>query len=111
MAMNDEMIALLRESDEGVSSAALAERFLKFRSPVERLAHVAVEAILGKDQRCRFGEDDLWHAGPVAQPDQAMPLAETPWAAVSALHHGRDLVHVSIWTVLQIGRASCRERV
>jgi hypothetical protein len=100
MAMNDDMLAYLRDNPEGVPSTALAEHFLKFQSPVEHLAHVAVTAILSKDRRCRLGDDGLWHAVAPVRIESATALDDTPWAAVSAVHHGRELLHVSVWNVL-----------
>ncbi|MBD3239371.1 MAG: hypothetical protein GF331_02210 [Chitinivibrionales bacterium] len=98
--MNDEIIAYLREHPDGVSSRDVAEQFLKFKAPDERLAHVAVNGILGKDRRAELGDDGLWRAREEAAPSRTAALAELPWAAVAVLNDLRRIVHVSAWSVL-----------
>ncbi len=98
--MNDEIIAYLRECAGGVSSRDIAERFLKFKAPDERLAHVAVRGILDKDRRAELGDDGRWRAREEAVSSDTAPLTTLPWAAVALLGDGRRLVHVSAWSVL-----------
>jgi hypothetical protein len=97
--VNELIIAYLRENAQGVGSREIAERFLKFKSPDERLAHLTVKGLLGKDKRCELDAEGRWHA--VAE--QAAPgqptLVELPWLAVNLHSSGRDIAHVSLWTV------------
>lgn len=97
--MNEQIVAYLREHPDGVTSSELAERFLKFKSPDERLAHVAVMGILKSDARCVYGSDGQWTASAAAD-KQDRPLYDLPWTAVSVLADGRRLLHVSAWSVL-----------
>jgi hypothetical protein len=62
--MNDEIIAFIREHPDGITSQAIAERFLKFKNPNKALAETAVSAILSKDARARRSSCDggLWTA-------------------------------------------------
>jgi hypothetical protein len=100
--MHEEIIAYLRQHGP-VSSLVLAQEFLKFKNPVEKIAHVAVLGILGRDGRFRLGDDNLWHASVQADPaDSSKALAEIPWAAVYLLTLPGDPmrpVHVSAWSV------------
>lgn len=98
--MNDEIVAYLREHPDGVSSRDIAEQFLKFKAPDERLAHVAVRGILDRDRRAELGEDGLWYARRETVATEAAALTDLPWTAVAVLGDGRRLVHVCAWSVL-----------
>jgi len=97
IAMNDRIIEFLRASPGGVSSLAIAERFLKLKAPVGRLAHAMVAGVLKGDRRCALGDDGLWRATKVVA--QEVRLRDMPWSAVAMLSDGRRLLHVSAWTV------------
>jgi hypothetical protein len=98
--MNDKIIAFLRENPEGTDSKRIAEEFLKFKAPDERLAHTMVQAVLGRDKRAEYGTDRLWRATKPVAGAQDTRLRDMPWAAVSVMADKRRLVHVSVWSVL-----------
>lgn len=98
--MTDRIIAYLREHPEGALSKDIAEQFLKFKTPVEKLAHATVAAVLGKDRRCALGPDGFWRAVRTAQPaPTSTRLRDCPLSAVSVLSTNRRLAHVSVWRV------------
>jgi len=104
--MRDDIVAYVKEHD-GVSSKDLAQRFLKFKSPVEKLAHTAVLGILHTDPRCFYGPDTLWHAAavPSAAPDDET-FSNGDFVAIHVLSssiaaHAIPL-HVSAFKVAQI---------
>ena len=101
--MHEEIIAFVRQH-EPVSSRELAERFLKFKSPVEAMAHAAIKGILATDSRCYFGNDRLWHGAILpAEKPAAPPFSANRFVAVflMSLPHvqGGKPVHASVWTV------------
>jgi GIY-YIG catalytic domain len=101
--MRDEIVAYLRKH-EPVSSRELAEHFLKFKSPIEAMAHVAIQGILGADKRCSLGDDKLWHAASLPAENQAaQTFSRNRFIAVYLVSlsrvKGGQAVHVSIWTV------------
>lgn len=95
--MNDRIIEFLRASPGGVPSLAIAERFLKLKGPVERLAHAMVAGVLKGDRRCVLGDDGLWRATKVTAAETR--LRDMPWSAIAMLSDGRRLLHISAWTV------------
>ncbi len=109
--MRDDIIAYVKLHD-GVSSKDLAELFLKFKSPVEKLAHTAVMGILQRDPRCFFGPDNLWHAAiePEAKSDEKL-FATDEFIAIhllSASVSGNAMpIHVSAFRVTQTPELLC----
>jgi hypothetical protein len=104
--MHEEMITYVRQHDP-VSSRELAEQFLKFKSPIETMAHAAIAGILGTDKRCYFGDDKLWHGAVLpAEGPAAQTFSDNRFVAVFLLSLSRDQesrpVHVSVWTVDEI---------
>jgi len=101
--MQDEIIAFLRENQGGVQSKDLAEKFLKFRNADARLAHIAVNGIIGRDRRCMCDGNGMWHAVKM-QSDTTAALNAADWAAVYLLADPdktrRRILHVSVWTDL-----------
>jgi hypothetical protein len=99
--MHDNIVAYMRTRG-GVPSAELAREFLKFKKPDEKTAHVAIQGILLKDRRCYFGDDNLWHASPLAAAgSQVQQLSEVPWAIVYLLEGpgaAKKVFHASVWT-------------
>jgi GIY-YIG catalytic domain len=100
--MHDDMAAYVRQH-EPVSSQELAEHFLKFKSPVQAMAHAAINGILASDNRCRFGDDGMWHSARQEPGSQAAPLlSDMRFIAIFLLWppavRGGPL-HVSAWTV------------
>jgi hypothetical protein len=102
--MHEEIIDYLRQHGP-VSSLVLAQEFLKFKNPVEKIAHLAVVGILGRDRRFRLDDDNLWHAVAQAEPAGTSPLlADIPWAVVYFLTLPANpsvAVHVSAWTAVE----------
>ncbi len=98
--MTDRIVELLRASPAGVDSMHIAEEFLKLKAPDERLAHTMVAAVLAKDQRAVYGDDRMWHAAKVAAKDGDVRLHDMAWSAVALLAKGRQVMHVSVWSVL-----------
>ena len=102
--MHEEIIAYLRRHG-AASSVDVAREFLKFKNPDQKLAHVAVRGILGRDRRFLLGEDNLWRAA--AQSERlaaSQPLADVPWAAVYFLALPADPTvpaQVSLWTAVE----------
>ena len=99
--MNDEIIALIRERPDGVSSEFIAERFLKFKNPGKTLANTAVNAILSKDTRVYRADDGFWKASSAARPD-GPDISDVPWVSVYLLTDAanKSIVHISLWTPL-----------
>jgi hypothetical protein len=102
--MLEAILNYLRGAD-GMSSVELAHEFLKFKNPDPTLAHRAISGILGKDRRCFFGEEGLWHASPIpANEPDSLELRSAPWRAVHVLtgnqENRRNVFHVSMWSVL-----------
>jgi GIY-YIG catalytic domain len=105
--MHDDMAAYVRQH-EPVSSQELAEHFLKFKSPVQAMAHAAIKGILASDKRCCFGDDGMWHSARQEPGSQAaLPLSDMRVIAIFLLWspggRGRSVgvrpLHVSAWTV------------
>ncbi len=102
--MHEEMLNRLRSSG-GASSADLAREFFKFTNPDSTLAHRAVMGILGKDRRCFFDNEGLWHASPTAASatGAARDVRSIPWHAVHVLYGpagaGKTIFHVSVWSI------------
>ncbi len=101
--MREEMIKYVRLHDP-VSSLELAQQFLKFKNPVEAMAHAAIKGILATDKRCCFGDDGLWHyAGSGIEGPAEETFSDTLFAAIFLLSLPRNLggkpLHISIWTV------------
>jgi len=102
-SLHDEIVAWLRGQPDGAASREIAERFLKFKSPLEAMAHRAVAAILAADRRCRFdAESGRWQVHAAATPESGMRLADLPWCAVHVLADAqqRTALHWSVWSVL-----------
>jgi hypothetical protein len=110
--MHEEILTNVR-GHNGVSSMDLAQQFLKFKNPDPALAHRAIAGILGKDRRCFFGDDGLWHASPVGTGPAAQQLRAMPWRAVQILtgaqESRRKALHISVWTVVPTVEAVCSE--
>ena len=102
--MHDDIIAYLRNSPGGASSENIAAQFLKFKNADPLISHRTVQAILGQDQRCTFGKDNLWHAVKGAACDNRNDsILNIPWAAVhivSSPNSENRLYYVAIWTIL-----------
>jgi len=98
--MNEEIIALVREQPEGISSEYIAERFLKFKNPNKTLADTAVRAILSKDVRVYRAEDGLWKAAAAARAE-GPDIFDVPWTAVYLLADAanKSITHISLWTL------------
>src|SRR5271157_1732550 len=102
--MHNEIIKFLRDN-QAVSSVRLAEEFLKFKNPLEKLAHLAITGILGNDPRCFCGEDGLWHPAQLSQTGmETKTIRGTQWHAVYVLVGPRSvparIFHVSVWSIL-----------
>ncbi|MFP4241789.1 MAG: GIY-YIG nuclease family protein [Chitinispirillaceae bacterium] len=95
--MHEEIISYLRKNSQGISSESIAEIFLKFKAPDKKLAHVAVEAILSKDNRIFFKEG-LWHARPLSLSQNQHSIKTIPWTAVYFLtDSSKRILHISLW--------------
>jgi len=105
--MNDEIIALIRERPEGISSEFIAERFLKFKNPNKTLADNAVRAILSKDMRVYCAGDGLWKAA--AARLEGPDISGVPWAAVYLLTDAanKSIIHISLWAPLPEAACLC----
>jgi hypothetical protein len=102
-SLHDEIVAWLRGQSDGAASREIAEQFLKFKSPLEAMAHRAVAAILAADRRCRFDAGSgCWQVNAPAAPESGARLADLPWCAVHLLADAqqRTALHVSVWSVL-----------
>lgn len=102
--MHNEIIKFLRDN-QAVSSVRLAEEFLKFKKPSEKLAHMAITGILGNDPRCFCGEDGLWHPTQLSQTGiETKTIRGTQWHAVYVLVGPQTaparIFHVSVWSIL-----------
>jgi len=102
--LHDTIIDFLRDNPDGVSSLDLAQQFLKLKSPDASMAHIAIKSILEKDQRCTFGEDQMWYAVTSGTENRdSIRLDELPWASVYMLEDPdksrRRPMYVSIWTI------------
>jgi hypothetical protein len=102
--MQSEIIQFLRDN-QAASSVRLAEEFLKFKSPVDKLAHLAITRILGDDPRCFFGDDGLWRPSPLSAPAIATEaIRATQWRAVHVLigpsGAPKKIFHFSVWSIL-----------
>ena len=102
--MHDEIIKFLRDNT-GASSVRLAEEFLKFKSPVDKLAHLAITRILANDPRCFYGDDGLWHPSPLSGPAmEKKAIRSTQWHAVYVLSGAPNsparMFHVSVWSIM-----------
>jgi hypothetical protein len=103
--MHEEIINLLRKGT-GISSEELAREFFKMKNPVPVLSHRMIESVLGKDRRCYFGDDGLWHAAAVTFAEEAQRAAQDlkalPWLVVHVLVappiHENKIYHVSVWS-------------
>jgi len=106
--MNDEIIALIREQPDGVSSEIIAERFLKFKNPNTTLADTAVRAILSKDMRVYRADGGLWKAAAAGR-FEGPDISEIPWTAVYLLTDAanRSIIHISLWTPLPEAACLC----
>jgi hypothetical protein len=107
IGMHEEMIAYIRQHGP-VSSQELAERFLKFKSPLAAMAHAAIKGILAADKRCCFGDDGLWCGAAVENENAgAVSFSTVRVIAVYLLSSSRESssvqggkpIHVSAWTV------------
>jgi hypothetical protein len=102
--MHNEIIKYLRDNP-GASSVRLAEEFLKFKSPVDKLAHLAITRILGDDRRCFFGDDGLWHPSPLSTSViGTKAIRTTQWHAVHVLigpsRVPTKIFHFSVWSIM-----------
>jgi len=101
--MYEEIIAYLRKHGSA-SSLDIAREFLKFKNPDEKIAHLAVKGILGKDPRFLLGDNAIWSAN-APEPQTGSPLlADIPWTAVYFLtlpENPSVAAHVSLWTVAE----------
>ncbi|MBD3421130.1 MAG: hypothetical protein GF398_13520 [Chitinivibrionales bacterium] len=99
--MHDDIISLVRSADNGVSSQEIAERFLKFKTPNERLAHATVTGILAGDRRCFYADDKRWHAAEAGCVG-GVKLDSLPLVTVFPLanpHQRNEIWHFSLWKV------------
>ena len=96
--MIDQILSHLREHPEGVASAELAEKFLKFKNAGHAFALKAIRGLLEKDKRCTCDNEGRWFC--ISKPEQSAsePLSETLWTAVHLLANRRTVYHVSIWS-------------
>jgi hypothetical protein len=104
--MHEEILNFLRKS-EGATSEEIARQFLRMKNPDPALAHRLIEALIGKDRRCFFGEDKRWHASAAQSALQAArDLREMPWCAVHVLvgppEGPRRVFHVSVWSLFPV---------
>jgi Nuclease subunit of the excinuclease complex len=102
--MHHEIVKYLR-TNPGASSVLLAEEFLKFKSPSEKLAHVAITGILCNDARCFYGDDGLWYPARLsALSTDTKTIRETQWHAVHVLAGAQKIpakiFHVSVWSIV-----------
>jgi hypothetical protein len=109
--MNDEIVAYIRKHQPsgGVTSDAIAERFLRFKAPNKALADVAVRGILGKDARVR-SDGGLWVPAAIGLPGgDGTGVSDVPWAAVYVLTDSakKNLVHLSLWSPLPENKCIC----
>jgi hypothetical protein len=99
-SLQDSIVAYLRERPQGVASGDIAERFLRLKSPGQKIAAVAVAALLASDRRCFTDANGLWHAAaPAAGPVE--PLQGLPWLAVFALTDPgeRRVLYLALWQI------------
>lgn len=98
--MIDQIVEFVRD-EKSVSSRALAQKFLKFKNPDERIAHKAVTAIIGRDRRFILGDDGLWSVIP-ATPTGVL-IRDLPLLAIHALcgtmARQRSIYHICAWKV------------
>jgi hypothetical protein len=97
----DDMIAFIRSCPDGVPSYTLAETFLKFKNPDDRMAHIAVAGVLTRDHRCICDNSGLWFIRKEYDTTENMPLEKTPWAVVYLLStpsREDHILHASVWT-------------
>jgi hypothetical protein len=104
--MHEEILNFLRKG-QGATSEDLARDFFKMKNPGPALAHRMIEGVLGKDRRCFFGDDALWHATPIKKGEAALlaiqDLRMLPWRAVYVLLNPvekiKKIFHVSVWSL------------
>lgn len=100
--IDDDIVAFIRNNPEGVTSQTLAENFLKFKSPDNRTAHIAIAGILKGDRRCTLGENGLWYTGNEDDGTQLQSIDKIPWAVVYLLNDlykkPEKILHISIWS-------------
>jgi hypothetical protein len=100
--MNDEMVSYIKENP-GTTSRTLALEFFKMKSPDEKKAHIAINAVLSKDARCFYNkEDGSWNVKETTAPiAMSQNISQIPFVAVYLLTkkiNGREkLYHVSLW--------------
>ncbi len=108
-SLHNEMIAYIREKPDGAESRELAERFLKFKSPMEEIAHKAVAGILGQDARCSVGDSHRWYfTGALSSNTDEAALTEVPWTAAYLLSAtgsaGAPMLYAAFWEVFDTPR-------
>lgn len=103
--INDNMVDYIRGKEKGVSSLELAESFLKFTRPDNRMAHIAVSGILQREKRCFLGSDGLWYIEQKYDSKTQQQICTQPWAAVHILMGpaggAEKAMHISIWSPFQ----------
>jgi hypothetical protein len=99
--LNETILAMIRQSPDGVDSYRIAVDFLKIKNPDPRMAHRAVSAILTKERCCYAGADNRWYYRAEAEPQAGESLRGVRWRAVHVLtgagDRQRTVVHVSVW--------------
>jgi len=98
--MNDEIVSYLRELETGAGSLDIATEFLKFKNADEKMAEVAVQAILSMDRRCSKNEAGRWVAVREKQTNSADKLNEQPFLAISVVCAERKIIYLSAWDVV-----------
>ena len=100
-SLHDSIVAFLREHPEGVSSAEVAERFLKLKVPDSKTAAAAMRSVLASDSRCSMDQNGRWHASAKVMAG-ADSLAALPLMTVCALTDpgSRRLFHISLWEIV-----------
>ncbi len=103
--VNDNMVDYICSKEEGVSSLELAESFLKFNKPDNKMAHIAVSGILQREKRCVLGRDGLWYIEQKYDIKTQQPICNIPWAVVHILmgpvKGAEKALHISIWSPFQ----------
>ncbi|NLD98537.1 MAG: nucleotide excision repair endonuclease [Fibrobacter sp.] len=101
--MHEEMIEYLKNTPEGVTSAVLAELFLKIKNANNTFTHTAITSILSKDKRCYIDKDGLWHIK-LRPASDGEPFESEPLRAVFLISHpsdtGRKILYAALWEIV-----------
>jgi hypothetical protein len=103
--MTDEILAYLLDKKEKVSSVELAETFLKFKNPGEKLAHTAISAILKNDARFIADDHGRWGIDPGRLKLSGPDLRRLPWITVNLYYHETVILHISVWRVFPVAQS------